>query len=45
MDVHGPAIMRDRDGDPVYLAAGAWQLNHHMQTNKAITFLKTKELE
>jgi peptide chain release factor 3 len=45
MDINQSAIMRDRDGDPVYLAAGAWQLNHHMQTSKAISFLKTKELE
>ena len=38
-------VMSDRDGDPVYLSAGAWDLSFKEQNNEAIQFLKTKELE
>ena len=39
------AIMTDRDGDPVFMAASAWDLDFKMQKNEQIRFLKTKELE
>ena len=38
-------VMTDRDDDPVYLSAGAWDLSFKEQNNEAIQFLKTKELE
>ncbi|MBU2531675.1 MAG: peptide chain release factor 3 [Alphaproteobacteria bacterium] len=37
-------VLTDRDGDPVYLSAGAWDLSFKEQNNEEITFLKTKEL-
>ena len=37
-------VLSDRDGDPVYLSAGAWDLSFKEQNNEEITFLKTKEL-
>ena len=37
-------VLSDRDGDPVYLSAGAWDLSFKEQNNEAIRFLKTKEL-
>jgi peptide chain release factor 3 len=39
------AIMSDRDGDPVFMANGSWELGYKMKQNEAIRFLKTKELE
>ena len=38
-------VLTDRDGDPVYLSAGAWDLSFKEQNNEAIRFLKTKELQ
>jgi peptide chain release factor 3 len=38
-------VLSDRDGDPVYLSAGAWDLSFKEQNNEAIRFLKTKELQ
>ncbi len=38
-------VLTDRDGDPVYLAAGNWDLSFKEQNNEAITFLKTKEIQ
>lgn len=38
-------VLTDRDGDPVYLSAGAWDLSFKESNNKEITFLKTKELQ
>ncbi len=42
---HMSAVMADRDGDPVFMAASPWELNYKTQSNEAIRFLKTKELE
>jgi peptide chain release factor 3 len=42
---HPSAVMVDRDGDPVFMAASPWELNYKTQSNEAIRFLKTKELE
>nr|MCH9764775.1 peptide chain release factor 3 [Alphaproteobacteria bacterium] len=39
------AVMADRDGDPVFMAKSAWDLDFKVQKNEAIKFLKTKELE
>ena len=38
-------VLTDRDGDPVYLSAGAWDLSFKETNNEDITFLKTKELQ
>ena len=38
-------VLTDRDGDPVYLSAGAWDLSFKESNNEDITFLKTKELQ
>ncbi len=38
-------VLTDRDGDPVYLSAGAWDLSFKETNNEEITFLKTKELQ
>ena len=37
-------VLTDRDGDPVFLSASAWDLSFKEQNNEEITFLKTKEL-
>jgi len=42
---HKSAIMTDRDGDPVFMAASPWELNYKIESNEAIRFSKTKELE
>jgi len=39
------AVMTDRDGDPVFMAKSAWDLDFKIEKNEAIQFLKTKELE
>jgi len=39
------SVMTDRDGDPVFLAQGAWELNFKVSNHEDIQFLKTKELE
>lgn len=39
------AVMADRDGDPVFMAKSAWDLDFKIEKNQDITFLKTKELE
>lgn len=39
------SIMADRDGDPVFMASSAWDLDFKMQKHDNIQFLKTKELE
>ncbi len=38
-------VVRDRNGNPVFLANGAWELDYHMKKNESIEFAKTKELE
>lgn len=39
------AVMTDRDGDPVFMAKSAWDLDFKIEKNSEIEFLKTKELE
>ncbi len=39
------AVMTDRDGDPVFMAKSAWDLDFKIEKNEAIQFLRTKELE
>lgn len=39
------SIVTDRDDNPVFMAKSAWELNYVMEKNKAVEFLKTKELE
>lgn len=39
------AVMTDRDGDPVFMAKSAWDLDFKIEKNAALEFLKTKELE
>ncbi len=38
-------VLTDRDGDPVYLSAGSWDLSFKETNNDDVTFLKTKELQ
>ncbi len=45
MKTNSAAVMGDRDGDPVFLANGDWELNYKQRDNPDISFLKTKELE
>ena len=40
---HRGAIANDRDGDPVFLAKDAWELNYHESRNEQIRFTATKE--
>ena len=42
---HKSAIMTDRDGDPVFMASSPWELNYKIESNEAIRFSKTKEME
>ena len=37
-------IVYDRNEAPVYLSNSKWELDHKVNTNEAITFLKTKEI-
>jgi peptide subunit release factor RF-3 len=39
------SVLRDRDEQPVFLAASPWELNYRIENNERIEFLKTKELE
>jgi len=41
---HSSKVARDRDGHPVFLAEGQWEIDHNVKNNEAIEFLKTKEL-
>jgi peptide chain release factor 3 len=38
------AMATDRDGSPVFLAKGAWELDYAAKTYEAIRFMRTKEL-
>ncbi len=38
-------MLRDRDGQPVFLAASPWELDYRIKNNERIEFLKTKELD
>ena len=42
---HESSVLRDRDGQPVFLAASPWELDYRIKNNERIEFLKTKELE
>jgi peptide chain release factor 3 len=42
---HENSVLRDRDGQPVFLAASPWELDYRIENNQRIEFLKTKELE
>ncbi|MEM1047094.1 MAG: peptide chain release factor 3 [Pseudomonadota bacterium] len=37
-------VVHDRNEAPVYLANSKWELDHKVNTNEAITFLKTMEI-
>ena len=37
-------IAEDHTGEPVYLAASQWQLEHALDDVEGVTFRKTKEL-
>jgi len=37
-------VVRDRNGDPVFLANGEWELDFHIKKHEGIEFLKTKEI-
>ena len=39
------AVMSDRDGDPVFMCQGPWELKYKEDANEEIKFLKTKELD
>jgi len=39
------AMATDRDGSPVFLAKGQWELDYAARTYEAIRFMKTKELQ
>ncbi|MGI9411672.1 MAG: peptide chain release factor 3 [Hyphomicrobiaceae bacterium] len=39
------AVMSDRDGDPVFMCQGPWELKYKEEANEGIAFLKTKELD
>ncbi len=39
------AVMADRDGDPVFMCQGPWELKYKEDANEEIKFLKTKELD
>lgn len=39
------AVMSDRDGDPVFMCQGPWELRYKEEANSEIQFLKTKELD
>jgi peptide chain release factor 3 len=39
------AVMADRDGDPVFMCQGPWELRYKEEANEDIQFLKTKELD
>ena len=38
-------IVRDREDRPVFLAKSLWELDHTINKNEDITFLKTRELK
>ncbi|MGI9404780.1 MAG: peptide chain release factor 3 [Hyphomicrobiaceae bacterium] len=42
---HSMAVVRDRDDDPVFMAASQWELDYKAKNFETIAFLKTKELE
>ena len=37
-------VVRDRNGDPVFMAGGVWELDFHIKKHDGIEFLKTKEI-
>jgi peptide chain release factor 3 len=41
---HAGKVAHDRDGHPVFLAEGQWEIDHNVKNNEAIEFLKTKEI-
>ncbi|MGI9523278.1 MAG: peptide chain release factor 3 [Hyphomicrobiaceae bacterium] len=43
--LNAASIMSDRDGDPVFMCQGPWELKYKEEANEAIAFLKTKELD
>ena len=45
LEANTNAIVHDRDGQPVFLAKSAWELNYTAENNPDIEFLKTRELD
>lgn len=39
------SIVSDRNGDPVFLSTGAWEVDFHAGKNEDITFARTKEIQ
>ncbi|MEM8855896.1 MAG: peptide chain release factor 3, partial [Pseudomonadota bacterium] len=44
VDTNKSTVADDVDGDPVYLARNAWELNYVKERNPDIRFLETKEM-
>ncbi|NQX79271.1 MAG: peptide chain release factor 3 [Hyphomicrobiaceae bacterium] len=44
ISINRSSIMADRDGDPVFMCKGLWELKYKEEANTQITFFKTKEL-
>ena len=42
-DINKSNLAKDRDGDPVFLARSAWDVNYQQERNPDLTFSATKE--